>query len=215
MQRLSARDQSRDDEVGVRQRNTRSTATARASGRRCARNSAMSAPASMPTGSYAAQRQVDAEAERKSSFVRRSDAAGSVGSDMDSLIAIDTCTGAGLKRLQANMLRFALGEPPLRLAGGETLASIGPANSSPGEPFKDSNYKRLLDDLITACRSACFSPITRRRAGRPTRGSSTPTITTSTSSSRPPCHGRQLRMHCVPETGEHRRAWRGLHSLPP
>jgi len=45
------------------------------------------------------------------------------------------------------MLRFALGQPGLTLPGGETLASIAP-KKSPGATFKDSNYTRLVDDLI-------------------------------------------------------------------
>src|SRR5262249_14729446 len=44
--------------------------------------------------------------------------------------------------------RFARNEPGLRLGGGETLASIGPARPAPGTPFKDSDYTKLLDDLI-------------------------------------------------------------------
>ena len=47
------------------------------------------------------------------------------------------------------MRRFALGQPPLRLAGGETLASIGPPKPAPGAPFKDSNYTKLLEDLVS------------------------------------------------------------------
>src|SRR6185436_18615351 len=76
------------------------------------------------------------------------DAAGSVGNDMNSLLGMNTCTSPGLKRFQENMLRFASGEQPLRLAGGETLASIAPPKPPPGAAFKDSNYTRLVDDLI-------------------------------------------------------------------
>jgi len=111
---------------------------------------------------YAAQQQVDAEVARNmlrdtfrgaagnnpmSTAMRSVDAATSVGRDMDSLLEKNSCTSPGVKRFQDNMMRFALGQPPLRLAGGETLASIGPKNS-PGAAFKDSNYTRLLDDLI-------------------------------------------------------------------
>jgi hypothetical protein len=111
---------------------------------------------------YAAQQQLDAEIARgmmRDAFrgtansnpmgpaMRTMDAATSVGRDMDSLLEKNSCTSPGLRRFQDNMLRFALGQPPLRLAGGETLASIAPAKS-PGAPFKDSNYTRLLDDLI-------------------------------------------------------------------
>ena len=95
---------------------------------------------------YAAQRQVDAEVGRdmmRDAFrgmagnnpmgtaMRSVDAATSVGRDMDSLLEMNSCTSPGLKRFQDNMMRFALGQP---------------------EAFRlleeDSNYTRLLDDLI-------------------------------------------------------------------
>jgi hypothetical protein len=112
---------------------------------------------------YAAQKQVDLDASRNlvrdtvrgmsgkdplGTALHTLDAAGSVGSDMDSLLAMNTCTSPGLKRFQENMMRFALGQPPLRLPGGETLASIAPPKASPGAPFKDSNYTKLLEDLV-------------------------------------------------------------------
>jgi hypothetical protein len=112
---------------------------------------------------YSAQRQVDAEAGRNmvrdtfsgmagnnpmGTAMHTLDAATSVGNDMDSLLRMNTCASPGLKRFQDNMMRFALGQQPLRLAGGETLASIRP-KTSPGVPFKDSNYTKLLDDLVT------------------------------------------------------------------
>lgn len=113
---------------------------------------------------YAAQRQVDADAGRNmvrdtfkslagkdpmGAALHTLDAAGSVGSDMDSLLGMNACASPGLKRFQDNMMRFALGQPPLRLAGGETLASIAPPKPSPGAPFKDSNYTKLLEDLVS------------------------------------------------------------------
>ena len=110
---------------------------------------------------YAAQRRVDAQVARNlmrdtlrsmagnnpmGSAMRTMDALTSVGSDMDALIEMNSCTSAALKRFQENMRRFALGEPPLRLPGGETMASIRPKTSMAA--FKDSDYSRLLDDLI-------------------------------------------------------------------
>lgn len=110
---------------------------------------------------YAAQRRVDAQVARNlvgdtlrslsgnnpmGSAMRTMDALTSVGSDMDALIEMNSCTSAALKRFQENMRRFALGAPPLRLPGGETLASIRPKTST--AVFKDSDYSRLLDDLI-------------------------------------------------------------------
>ena len=113
---------------------------------------------------YAAHRQVDAAAARNlmadtfkgltgqnpmGTALKSMDAMTSVGNDMSLLLRLNTCASPGLKRFEDNLMRFALGEAPLRLAGGETIASIGPAKPSPGTPFKDSNYIRLLDDLIT------------------------------------------------------------------
>jgi hypothetical protein len=111
---------------------------------------------------YAAQQKVEAEVGRNmvrdtfrgmsgnnpmATGMRAVDAATSVGRDMDSLLELNSCASPGLKRFQDNMLRFALGQPPLHLPGGETLASIAP-KKSPDAPFKDSNYSRLVDDLI-------------------------------------------------------------------
>jgi hypothetical protein len=79
--------------------------------------------------------------------MRAVDAATSVGRDMDSPLELNTCTSPGLKRFQDNTMRFALGQPALHLPGGETLASIAP-KKSPDAAFKDSNYTRLVDDLI-------------------------------------------------------------------
>jgi hypothetical protein len=113
---------------------------------------------------YAARRRVDAAAARNllgktfrdlagknpmGTALQAMDAMTSVGNDMALLLRMNKCGSPGLKRFQQNMMRFALGQPSLRLPGGQTLASIGPSPPSPGAPFKDSNYSRLLDDLIT------------------------------------------------------------------
>jgi len=111
---------------------------------------------------YAAQQKVEGEVGRNmirdtfrdmsgknpmATGMRAVDAATSVGRDMESLLELNSCTSPGLKRFQDNVMRFALGQPPLHLPGGETLASIAP-KKSPDAPFKDSNYSRLVDDLI-------------------------------------------------------------------
>jgi hypothetical protein len=44
------------------------------------------------------------------------------------------------------MVRFAQGQSPLRLPGGETLADLR-AESREGA-FQDSDYARLIDDLV-------------------------------------------------------------------
>jgi hypothetical protein len=81
--------------------------------------------------------------------MRALDVSASVGNDMESLIAANGCAGPGMQRFQVNMLRFARGEPGLRLASGETLASISPAKSLSGAFFTDVDYGRLLDDLLS------------------------------------------------------------------
>lgn len=80
--------------------------------------------------------------------MRARDAQATVGQDMQTLIAINGCATPGVQRFQVNMLRFARGESGLPLASGETLASIAPPQSASGTPFKDSNYTKLLDDLV-------------------------------------------------------------------
>jgi hypothetical protein len=112
---------------------------------------------------YAAGRRVEAAATRNlvgktfrglveknamGTALQAMDAMTSVGNDMALLLRINKCASPGLKRFEQNMKRFALGQPALRLAGGQTLASIGPPRPSQGSPFKDSNYTRMLDDLI-------------------------------------------------------------------
>ena len=111
---------------------------------------------------YAAHKRIDAELSRSmvretfrgmagnnpmGTAMRTIDAARSVGDDMDSLLQTNGCSSAALERFQDNLLRFALGKPALTLPGGETLASSAPKKSR-GGTFEDSNYTRLLDDLI-------------------------------------------------------------------
>jgi len=76
------------------------------------------------------------------------DAKASAGSDMETLIAANGCAGPGIERFQGNMLRFARGEPGLRLSGGETLASVSPPRSSSAS-LADVDYGKLLDDLVS------------------------------------------------------------------
>ncbi|BBO79659.1 hypothetical protein DSCO28_02250 [Desulfosarcina ovata subsp. sediminis] len=76
------------------------------------------------------------------------DDAVSLGNDMDQLVRQNGCQSAALKRFERNLYRFVEKQPPLRLPGKETLASIH-------EKVKinlDSdhlNLAKLLDDLIT------------------------------------------------------------------
>lgn len=73
----------------------------------------------------------------------------SFGDDFTTLFRKNSCGSAGIKRLQANLTRFGKGQSPLKLAGGTTLSDVrGRGNG--GGAFKDSNYGRLIDDLVKA-----------------------------------------------------------------
>lgn len=74
------------------------------------------------------------------------DVALSVGDDMPNLLTKNGCNSAAVRRLQANIQRFADGREPLRLANGATLASL--RSGSGGGAFVDSNYQRMVDELI-------------------------------------------------------------------
>ena len=66
--------------------------------------------------------------------------------DMNALVHLNACGSPGLKRFQENLKLFALGKSPIRLDG-----VAGPSNASkaaPGAPFKDSNYTKLVEDLV-------------------------------------------------------------------
>jgi len=114
---------------------------------------------------YAAWRRVDADTGRTvvkdvlgslsnnnnviGTAMHARDAAASVGHDMESLIATNGCASPSVHRFQDNLLRFAQGRAGVRLASGETLASIGPAKAAPGAPFRESDYAKLLEDLVS------------------------------------------------------------------
>jgi hypothetical protein len=70
-----------------------------------------------------------------------------IASDMESLVQMNACAGPGLKRFEQNLLRFAENKPGVRL-GGEAAPSSPVLAASPGSPFKDQNYTRLLEALV-------------------------------------------------------------------
>jgi hypothetical protein len=71
-----------------------------------------------------------------------------VGTEMQTLIHINACGSAGLRNFQSNLIRFANGDDPVKFAGA---VASGPAPSATaGAPAKDTNYTRLLDDLVAA-----------------------------------------------------------------
>ena len=69
-----------------------------------------------------------------------------MANDMNTLVQRNPCAGPGLKRFQENLMLFAMGKQPIRLDGGDTPA--GASRPSLAAPFKDSNYTKLLEDLI-------------------------------------------------------------------
>jgi hypothetical protein len=113
---------------------------------------------------YAAERAVDAEAAKKmlgnmmgmltgkgsaganplTMPQQMTDQLTAVGTEMQTLIHTNTCGSAGLRNFQANLIRFTNGDGPVKYAGAVTS---GPA-VAPGAPSKDTNFARLLDDLV-------------------------------------------------------------------
>ncbi len=66
--------------------------------------------------------------------------------DARSLVEINGCPSAGLKRFEQNLLRFATNKQPIRLGEtGPRLSAIAPL---PGVPYRDQNYARLIEDLV-------------------------------------------------------------------
>jgi hypothetical protein len=88
--------------------------------------------------------------------MRVRDVAAAVQGEMESLLRTNECDSPGLTRFQDNMLRFALEREPLRLPGGETLASLRPG-TAPGASYTASDYTRLLDDLVAANAETWFA----------------------------------------------------------
>jgi hypothetical protein len=65
--------------------------------------------------------------------------AGEFKSDLQSLLHNNTCGGTPLKRLEKNLIAYATGRPPIRMAGIPTSSG----------PSRDSDYQTLLDDLVS------------------------------------------------------------------
>lgn len=111
---------------------------------------------------YAAERAVDAEAAKKmlgnmmgmltgkggaasnplAMPQQMTDQLTAVGTEMQSLIHTNACGSAGLRNFQSNLIRFANGENSIKFAGA-VVATV-----TPGEPAKDTDFARLLDDLV-------------------------------------------------------------------
>ncbi len=70
----------------------------------------------------------------------------SIASDMTSLVQINACTAPGLLRFEDNLRLFALNKQPIRLGGEATVSSV--ITPPAGQPFKDQDYRKLIEDLI-------------------------------------------------------------------
>lgn len=70
-----------------------------------------------------------------------------VANDMDSLVQMNDCGSPGLKRFEQNLLLFALNKQPVPLGGQAAPSPI--TMPIPGIPFRDQNYTKLVDDLVS------------------------------------------------------------------
>lgn len=69
--------------------------------------------------------------------------------DMSELVRLNGCATPALKRFETNLMAYAQAKPGILATGlaAETPAPAAP-RSAPAGPFQDSNYTRLLDDLV-------------------------------------------------------------------
>ena len=67
-----------------------------------------------------------------------------VNGEMKALIHTNACGSTGLRNFQSNLIRFANGENSIKFAGAVV------ATATPGEPARDTDFARLLDDLVAA-----------------------------------------------------------------
>ncbi len=71
-----------------------------------------------------------------------------VGNEMQTLIRTNSCGSVGLQNFQTNLIRFANGEEPVRFAGA--AASAPAPTATAGAVARDTDFTRLLDDLVAA-----------------------------------------------------------------
>jgi hypothetical protein len=71
-----------------------------------------------------------------------------IKADSETLVTQNGCTSPALRRFQENLQRFALGQDGMQLNG---TVKLGVAMLPPpaGEEYRDSNYSKLLDDMVT------------------------------------------------------------------
>jgi hypothetical protein len=65
--------------------------------------------------------------------------------DLDALVRLNACDGAGLRRFQENLVLFSKGKPPMLLPGAPP--PVTPI-AQPAGVLADSDYNRLVEDLV-------------------------------------------------------------------
>jgi hypothetical protein len=65
--------------------------------------------------------------------------------DLDALVRLNACDGAGLRRFQENVVLFSKGKPPMLLPGAPP--PVRPI-ALPAGVLADSDYNRLVEDLV-------------------------------------------------------------------
>ena len=65
--------------------------------------------------------------------------------DLDALVRLNACDGAGLRRFQENVVLFSKGKPPMLLPGASP--PVTPI-AQPAGVLVDSDYNRLVADLV-------------------------------------------------------------------
>ena len=70
-----------------------------------------------------------------------------MANDMGALVRANACNSPELKRFQENLMLFALGKQPIRLAEGGGAAPV-PSRPSPETLSKNQNFTKLVADLV-------------------------------------------------------------------
>jgi hypothetical protein len=65
--------------------------------------------------------------------------------DMDALVRLNACDGAGLRRFQENIVLFSKGKQPILLPGAPPPLT---PSAQPPSVLADSDYSRLVEDLV-------------------------------------------------------------------
>jgi hypothetical protein len=74
---------------------------------------------------------------------------GQLSSDAKNLVVANGCTSPALARFEGNLERFALGKEGVRLDGTVAIG-VAMLPAAPGETYRDSDYARVLEDMVGA-----------------------------------------------------------------